>query len=133
MALSSCGNLYVGDFVEFRHPSLGNTSGKVEKFFMRVLNCVFSLLLIGFFSLFQEGSVDVHMQVEMLLNVSQIWIECPNVSTLHTGMDSFLRYKQIEIVVCSVSAVIPPPSCVLILDSSTNSLLQLQIQVRYVS
>jgi len=40
MAISPCGHLYVGDFIEFIHPRLGKTSAKVLKFFLKVL-CLF--------------------------------------------------------------------------------------------
>lgn len=36
MVVLPCGHLYVRDFVKFLHPQLGETCGKIMKFYMKV-------------------------------------------------------------------------------------------------
>lgn len=73
----------------------------------------------------------MHLKVEVLLDVNQIWTEYPAVSTLYTDPESVLVHGPDDIRVEQVLAKIDPPSIILTLDPTSRTLHQLTVSVSF--
>ena len=112
------GHLFVHDFVQFLHPQLGLSCGKILKFYLEVKAPIISFIsCVDVVFLLQEGSNAVHAEVEILLNFNQISVVFPRVSILYTDTDAVLRHSSIEILIVDVVSLLSPPKIVLTLDS----------------
>jgi hypothetical protein len=79
----------------------------------------------------QESSDATYATVQLLLNIEQIWIQYPRVSTIYTDPNSLLIGDSVEVNITDVSCVVEPPTSVLTLDHSHHILQSLQVKKGY--
>lgn len=70
--------------------------------------------------------------MEILLDVNQISIKYPRVLILYADPESLLKDSHYDIMVTDVLSLLSPPTIVLTLDSSSQILQQLTLQVSYI-
>lgn len=65
------------------------------------------------------------------MDINQISIAYPGVSTLYTDRESYLKHNVIEIAVSDVLSLTPPPTIILNVDISLQILQQQRLKVSF--
>ena len=127
--------VYVGDFVNFSHSSLGITCGKVQRFYMKVIivhdTCTFcSTLHCCKIYYKQENHRNVFIEVQMLLNIEQFCRACPQArATMYCNPNCVVKHKVCEVLSSDVIATVPPPNVILQWDPYSDIFHRISLEV----
>ena len=127
--------LYVGDFVNFSHSSLGITCAKVQHFYMKVrivndtCNFCSTLYYCKIYNK-QDNHHHVFIEVQMLPNIEQFCRACPQArATMYCDPNCVVKHKVCEVLSSDVIATVPPPNVILQWDPHSDIFQRISLEV----